>query len=84
MKLLFIFVSLISLFTIESWAGEWKFRAREHYEIHDISVGNQEFTYKGFSNTLNFWYEDPFNYSLGLAAGPLLGSSRIDGTAPAT
>ena len=68
---------LLALFSPNAAPGDWKFRAREHYEIHNISVGTQNLDYSGFSNTINFWYEKPFDYSLGIALGPLFISSKI-------
>ncbi len=64
--------------------SEWKFRAREHYEIHSIKLKNgNTYKYKGFSNTINFGLEEAFKYYYALAAGPLLGGGSLDkGPAP--
>lgn len=56
--------------------ASWKFRAREHFDWHSISYQGVSNQFSGFSNTINFWHEVPFNYSLGLAFNPLLGSAR--------
>ncbi len=63
-------------------AGEFRFRAREHYDQHSLTYNNENVKYQGFSNTINFWYEKPFDLSVGLAGGSLFGSARTDETAP--
>lgn len=73
-----ILFSILLLTSSISLAGEWRFRAREHYEIHKISKAIPTTEFKGFSNTLNLWYEEPFDYAIGFAASPLLGSAKND------
>jgi len=53
--------------------GNWQLRAREHYDRHQIQIDQLGYRYSGLSNTINFWYEKPYSFSLGLAIGPLLG-----------
>ncbi|MDQ7074348.1 MAG: hypothetical protein Q9O24_04170 [Gammaproteobacteria bacterium] len=61
-------------------AGEFKFRAREHFASHQITLKDgSESTYQGLSNTINLWWEEPRRYSLGLALNPLLGSAKVKG-----
>lgn len=57
-------------------AAEWKFRAREHYEWHDIKLSDRTIPYRGFSNTINFWLEEPFKYAMGASFSPLFGSAK--------
>lgn len=76
MALILFFVSIF--LTHESQAGDWKFRAREHYEIHKVKTLSSSQEFKGFSNTINLWYEEPFKYSLGLGLGPIIGSAKPD------
>lgn len=70
------FLSVFFLLPISFVSAEnWKFRAREHFEIHSLKVNDQNFSFQGTHNTFNFWYEKPFNYSIGFAFGPLLGAA---------
>jgi len=63
----------------QAMAGDFKFRAREHLDVHKISVSDgSEVTYKGLSNTLNLWWEEPRFYSIGLAFNPVLGSAKVN------
>lgn len=80
MKLSLAILVLIYPFCIFAQSGKFKFRAREHYEIHSISYGNEEETYRGLTNTINAWHEVPFKYSFGLALGPILGSASKEDT----
>ena len=66
-------------------AASFRLRAREHFEWLSARYGpvNETQGYFGLTNTLNAWYEEPFRYAFGLAFGPLLGSARSRGTAPA-
>jgi hypothetical protein len=71
-KLLFIgctFLALLSSINLE--ASKIKFRAREHYEVHKININGASSTYKGFSNSLNIWYEKPYDFSYGLVISPI-------------
>lgn len=51
--------------------GDYKFRARESYEWLQFKTGSQTQQYQGLTNTINFFYEKPFDYSYGLAFGSL-------------
>ena len=56
------------------FAGNIKVRAREHFEIHKIKFDSgADAKYSGFSNTLNLWYEVPYDYSIGFSVSPILG-----------
>jgi hypothetical protein len=59
-------------FSVESFAGQWAFRARENFEVTQASESSQSFS--GFSSTINFGYEEPFKYFYGLGIQPGLGS----------
>ena len=61
------------------FAGEWKWRAREHFETHTINKDSLEVNYKGLSNTINYWYEDSLNQAYGLAFGPVIGNADKQG-----
>lgn len=84
MKIFFTFLGFLIIASAYSssfvFASEGKFRlrAREHYEIHKITSTSAgiDTTYKGFSNTINAWYEIPYYFSIGLAFSPILASMR--------
>lgn len=62
---LFVFSSLsVSAF-------EFKMRAREHYETHKV-LASKNIEYKGFTNTINLWWEKPYDISVGFFFSPLL------------
>lgn len=80
---LFVFVSCLFDLLLVDFAhalpgGKIRLRAREHYEMHTIKsdVIDLKATYKGFSNTVNLWYEVPYVVSAGLAFSPILGAAR--------
>lgn len=50
--------------------GQFKARARENYEQIKINIGQASHQFESFSHTINLWYEDPFNFAVGLATGP--------------
>ena len=57
--------------------------AREHFELHKIKVDDEQFSYSGLSNTINFWYEVPYKVAYGFSLSPLIGSaSKVDDKAP--
>jgi hypothetical protein len=60
----------------KSYAMAIKPRLREHFDHHTISTAGQEFSYSGLSNTINLWYEKPFEYAIGLAINPVLGNTK--------
>ena len=69
-NILFILSLLIST---SSFAGSWKLRAREHFENFKFEAKSQNYSFKGYTNTLNWWYEEPEVYSIGLALSPNFG-----------
>lgn len=71
MKLLFLFLILTNAF-----AFNFRLRAREHYEIHKIKnkIVNEE--YRGFTNTINLFYEKPYQYSFGISYSPVFANFR--------
>lgn len=85
LKLIIIFVSGFSPFAHSFSWDSIRVRAREHFEIHKYKLGEtgQTETYKGLTNTINIWYERPFEYSVGLALGPVIGGARSDGPSEA-
>jgi hypothetical protein len=70
-SILFILSLLI---TTASFAGNWKFRAREHFENFKFEGTTQNYSFKGYTNTLNWWYEEAEKYSIGLALSPIFGN----------
>jgi len=78
-----VFVALYSLPSVAE-AGNFRLRAREHFEWLSVKYGSVNDTekYFGLTNTLNLWYEEPFRYAIGLAFGPVIGSARSQGTIP--
>jgi hypothetical protein len=77
MKLLTLLV-LMSM-SLSVFSMSFRPRLREHYDDHTITSGGQEYSYKGLSNTFNFWYEKPFDFALGLAITPVLGNGKHKG-----
>lgn len=75
-----IAIQVITLFLFETiftknLEGAWRARAREHYEIQNFEVDQQEVAgCKGLTNTLNIWYEAPPFIYVGLAGNPIIGS----------
>jgi hypothetical protein len=63
-------------------AALFHLRAREHYETVRVkNLGSQDISkYQGFTNTLNYWYEQPYHYLLGIAASPLLATLPVYGS----
>jgi hypothetical protein len=52
-------------------AQKWKLRAREHFDTATLNYGNitQNETTSGIGPTINFWREEPYENSFGLALG---------------
>jgi hypothetical protein len=57
-------------------ASQWAVRAREHFDSHTYKVNGVESKYNGASNTINIWQEEPYQWSYGLALGPVIGSGK--------
>lgn len=74
---MFLFVFQESFASSSFWDST-RFRARESFEILNLKSNGVEQEYKGFSNTINFHYEKPFDYSLGLAFGSIFSSFKTD------
>ena len=74
----FVLVLVVLCQPALAYADGWRFRAREHFEMHHIKAKGQSFDYTGTSNTINFWYEKPHEYAIGLAGGPVLGNADSD------
>ncbi len=51
---------------------DFKIRAREHMEWHHVKNEGSRAKFKGLSNTINIWYERPYDFSFGLALSPLI------------
>lgn len=72
----FILLSFIILISDIAFAGKIKVRAREHYELLKIKTDNTTDKYKGLSNTVNIWWEEPYEISYGISISPILSSLR--------
>ncbi len=49
-----------------------KFRAREHYDYHQFKLDSQSYTFRGFSNTINYMFkEKAMQESFGLGISTL-------------
>ncbi len=72
----YILLSLIILFSDSVFAGKIKIRAREHYELLKIKTDSSEDKYKGLSNTINIWWEEPYDISYGVSFSPILSGLR--------
>ncbi|MFK8138937.1 MAG: hypothetical protein AB8E15_11290 [Bdellovibrionales bacterium] len=57
-------------------AGEFKIRAREHFEQHRVKGTNFEEKFRGLSNTMNFWWEKPYDISYGFYFSPIIAKLR--------
>ena len=53
-----------------------KMRAREHVTYHEIHSSSQIQIYKGLTNTINIWWEEPYEYSFGISFMPVLAGLR--------
>ena len=63
---------LIFLCVVETaFAGKWRLRAREHFDTVTLKYGNQieNETTSGIGPTINFWWEEAYENSFGLALG---------------
>ncbi len=77
-----LFLAWIAARTTLSEAGLLHLRAREHFETVQVeNLGRSETTrFEGLTNTINYWYEEPFHYLVGLAASPLLATLPVVGS----
>jgi len=71
------FFVLCLLFSSELLFAGIKFRAREHFGIHDITQEKKVHRYFGLSNTLNFGLEERSRYYYSLYLNPILGSAKL-------
>ena len=69
MKKILIFWILV--FSGSALAYDIKLRAREHYEILTIKDDVNTAKYAGLSNTVNLWFERPYDMSFGLSFSPV-------------
>lgn len=80
MKTPFLMFLVFFCFSATSFAeATWKWRAREHFEVHTLKKDANEVNYRGLSNTINYWYEEPFHQAIGFAFGPVIGDSVTEG-----
>ena len=68
---------LTVLFTIQtSFSADFKMRAREHFEVHEVRTSSNMEMYRGLTNTINLWWEVPYKYSFGIAFSPVIASIK--------
>ena len=72
MKLFLIAIALLnfSQLLLAETDGKIRMRARENYEWITIDTRPGSWQSSSFSHTLNLWYEKPFQWAIGLGAGP--------------
>ncbi len=70
------YLILLSLIPCFAYSQKFKVRAREHFETHTIDSNGTEAEYKGLSNTLNFWWEKPYDISYGFSLSPVLSNLK--------
>ncbi len=71
-----MYIMIMLLIWTEANAGDWAFRARENFEWIQISDASSETS--GLSSTINFGYEDTYNYSFMIGLNPGLGSFELN------
>lgn len=71
MKYFFLF-----LISTNALAFNFKMRAREHYEVHEIYNKDKIDHYRGLTNTINLWWEKPYDTYFGLSFSPILASIK--------
>jgi hypothetical protein len=71
-----IWILALICISFRAFSMTFRPRLREHFDDHTIKTNGQEYNYTGLSNTFNFWYERPFDFALGLAITPVLGSIK--------
>jgi hypothetical protein len=63
---------IFGFFIFFSTSSFAKFRAREHYDVFSLRHDGQSYTYRGLSNTINyFWKEVAMDESVGLGFSSL-------------
>ena len=77
----YLSILVFSIFIADSVLAEgiWKWRAREHFEVHTIKKDSQEVNYRGLSNTINYWHEKAFDRAIGFSFGPVIGDATTEG-----
>lgn len=73
-----IIISIILFSSTAVQAYTFKIRAREHVESNTISYSGGETTYKGLTNTINLWWEKPYDISMGFSVSPIIAGIRAD------
>ena len=71
-------ICFLLLFAVEAQAMKFKVRAREHFDTHKIDINGTETTYKGLSNTINLWWEMPYELYYGFYFNPVFASAEED------
>jgi hypothetical protein len=74
MKKLLLFIFIVSIQSAIS--ANLKMRAREHFELHEVNSKAGMEMFRGLTNTINLWWEEPYNYSFGLAFSPVIASIK--------
>ena len=70
-KYLFWLLCIYFCMTETVRAQKWKLRAREHFDTATVNYGKSIYkeTTSGIGPTINFWHEEPYDNSFGLALG---------------
>lgn len=69
---------------VKEFVSHLRLRAREHFEFNSIRYGSDRphQNYFGLADTVNLWYEKPFEWAFGLGAGILPGNPMHGQPAP--
>ena len=65
-------ILILFFVTTNLYAVNFKVRAREHYEIHELHSQHSLEVYSGLTNTINLWWEKPYDYSFGFSFSPII------------
>lgn len=76
---LFLFISLI---TFNALAYNLKMRAREHFEVHELHTAQSMDIYSGLTNTINIWFEEPYDTYFGLSFSPVIAGIKAKNDDP--
>lgn len=75
---IFLVIVLTTLTSLNTFALNFKVRAREHFTHHEVHSNNSLEVYKGLTNTINMWWEKPYEYSFGFSFMPVIAGLRAD------
>ncbi len=71
------YITLVLFFIVtDAMAYQFKVRAREHFERHEIHTKDSLDLYQGLTNTINLWWEKPYDTYFGFSFSPVLASIK--------